>query len=81
MTESDKWFGAKVKKRRIGRGMSAEDLGDLAGIGRMTVAHIESGYQKAFLWQAIRLAKILNINLMKIPLGIIETGIEPLEKE
>ncbi len=76
MTESDKWFAAKVMQRRKGRGMSCEDLADLLGMSRVNIFHIENGKQKIFLWQAVRLAKILNINLNKIPIGEAEAEVE-----
>jgi transcriptional regulator with XRE-family HTH domain len=72
VTEGDKWFSNKVCIMRKERNISQNDLAFLTGMSRGMIAHIETGNQQVYLWQAIRLAKILGINLMKMPLDGID---------
>lgn len=64
----ENWFGDKMRRRRESRGMSQRDLGEIAGIDRASISQYEMGDSEPGLMKAITLAKILNINLMKMPI-------------
>jgi len=67
-----KTFHDKMAHRRKQRGLSQADLGSLVNLSRPTISCIEAGNSEVTLKAAVRIAKILNINLNKIPIGTID---------
>ena len=63
-----KWFSLKMKHRREQRGLSQDDLAKLVGVTRPTIANYEAGECEPTLLVAVKIAKVLNINLMRTPL-------------
>jgi len=61
-------FAGKMSHRRKQRGMTQEDLAALSGICRGTVSLLENFEQEPSLKQAIRISRILNIKLDKLPI-------------
>jgi transcriptional regulator with XRE-family HTH domain len=56
-------FGDKVSKARDARGLSQEELAELAGIHRTHVSFIERGVHVASLEVALRIAHALDVSL------------------
>jgi transcriptional regulator with XRE-family HTH domain len=53
-------FGARLREARLRRNLSQQELADEAGVGRATVARIESG-ESAHLESVIRLLRALGL--------------------
>lgn len=54
-------FGIILKEKRKEKGLTQEELADLAGIHRTYVAGIEGGYRNPSLKNIIRIAKALKL--------------------
>jgi transcriptional regulator with XRE-family HTH domain len=61
-----KRFGIAVRNRRMGLGISQEDLAEMAGIHPTYVGMIERGVRNATLDVASRLSKALKIEFPKL---------------
>ena len=58
-----KEFARLVRRNRRLRNLSQTELGEIIGMTRATVSHIELGLQKIFLGQAVKLSTYLSISL------------------
>lgn len=56
-------FGKLVRSRRIERGLTQVDLGELVGIPNLKVSNIETGKIKPTPFERAKLAKALNCRL------------------
>lgn len=68
-TEFDDIFMARVKKKREKLGLTQHDLAVIAGRSRETIAAIETGQQRVLLSDGVLIARVLGIDLNKIPLS------------
>jgi transcriptional regulator with XRE-family HTH domain len=59
-------FGLTVKRLRLRKGLSQEQLADLAGIHRTYVGDVERGTRNIALVNMTRLARALEISLSRI---------------
>lgn len=57
-----KKFGDRVRELRKERGLSQEDLAELAGLHRTYIGGIERGERNVALVNILRLAKALNVS-------------------
>lgn len=55
-------FGANLRRLRLKRGLSQEDLADRAGLHRTYVSSIERGHRNLALVSIVRLAAALEVN-------------------
>ena len=67
-----KAFGDRVRARREARGLSREDLADLAGLHRTMVGHVERGETTPTLYTIARLASALGVDT-----GVLVRGLRP----
>jgi transcriptional regulator with XRE-family HTH domain len=56
-------FGAAVRERRQHRGLSQEDLGELAGFHRTYISEVETGDRNVTLLNIGRLAAALGVGV------------------
>jgi len=63
-------FGKRVRFFRNARGMSQEELAEIANVHRTYIGMIERGEKNATLLTIIRLANALNITAQEILKGI-----------
>lgn len=61
-------FSEKMAHRRKQRGMTQLDLASLSGICRGTIASFENKESEPSLKVALKISKILNIKLDKLPI-------------
>ncbi len=61
------WFGNAIKRKREAHRLSQEELSTLIGVSRTNVANYESGKTNPPLYTAVKISKILNIDMNKIP--------------
>lgn len=54
-------FSNLIKAKRELRNLSQQDLANMCGMTRATIMHIESGNQRVFLEQALKIASALAI--------------------
>jgi len=59
-------FGANVRKVRLAKGISQEQLADLAGLHRTYVSSVERGERNVTLQTIEKLAKALDISMAKL---------------
>lgn len=59
-------FGERVKEERLKRGLSQEDLADLAGVHRTYIGMIERAEKNITLINIDRIAKALNLNILEL---------------
>lgn len=62
-------FSQEVRKKRKAIGMSQSDLAFICGVHRATIAGIENGINMPTFARGIFIARILNIDLNKLPLS------------
>ena len=55
-----------LRKERIRRGLSLNQLGEKAGLSRSMVSYVERGMRNPTLDTAFRLADALNVNLWRL---------------
>jgi transcriptional regulator with XRE-family HTH domain len=55
-------FGLRVRKLRLGRGLSQEKLAELAGIHRTYVGSLERGERNVALMNIVRVAAALDVD-------------------
>jgi transcriptional regulator with XRE-family HTH domain len=55
-------FGRKVRSERVKKGLSQEELADLAGVHRTYIGMIERAEKNITLLNIYKIAKALNIN-------------------
>jgi transcriptional regulator with XRE-family HTH domain len=60
--EVKKKFGTTLKKIRIQKGVSQEELGDLAGLHRTYISEVERGDRNISLVNILKLCAALNIS-------------------
>lgn len=63
-------FGLKVRELRLVKGLSQEDLADLAGLHRTYIGGIERGERNVAFLNIVRLAKALEIPLSDLMKGV-----------
>jgi transcriptional regulator with XRE-family HTH domain len=54
-------FGERVRRARVARGLSQEELADVAGLHRTYVGSAERGLRNVSLHNILRLAKALQV--------------------
>ncbi|NQE38088.1 helix-turn-helix domain-containing protein [Microcoleus asticus] len=65
-----KIFGEQVRKLRKARGLSQEELAELAELHRNYIGGIERGERNVALLNIVRLAKALGVSLSELLEGI-----------
>lgn len=63
-------FGLRVRELRLLKGLSQEDLADLAGLHRTYIGGIERGERNVAFLNIFRLAKALEIPLSDLMKGV-----------
>jgi transcriptional regulator with XRE-family HTH domain len=63
-------FGLKIRELRTIKGLSQEDLADLAGLHRTYVGGIERGERNVAFLNIVKLAKALEVSLSDLMKGI-----------
>ena len=63
-------FGLRVRELRLLKGLSQEDLADLAGLHRTYIGGIERGERNVAFLNMVRLAKALEIPLSDLMKGV-----------
>ena len=66
MDKIQKEFGAAIRRRREGKGLSQEDFADVAGIHRTYVSSIELGKVQVGIGVAHKLATALGVRLSEL---------------
>ena len=56
-----KKFGRLVKKKRVAKGISREELGNIVGLSRVAITDIEKGKFNILAVNAIRISRVLRI--------------------
>lgn len=62
----DKKVGLKIRVQRVKRGISQEELADMAGIARSTMGIVERGEQSPSLQTIAKIATALKIDIYKL---------------
>jgi transcriptional regulator with XRE-family HTH domain len=63
-------FGSRIRELRLLKGLSQEDLADLAGLHRTYIGGIERGERNVAFLNIVRLAKALEIPLSDLMKGV-----------
>lgn len=63
-------FGLKIRELRTIKGLSQEDLADLAGLHRTYVGGIERGERNVAFLNIVKLAKALEVSLSDLMRGL-----------
>ncbi|MEA5567227.1 MULTISPECIES: helix-turn-helix transcriptional regulator [unclassified Anabaena] len=63
-------FGLKIRELRLLKGLSQEDLADLAGLHRTYIGGIERGERNVAFINIVRLAKALDVSLSNLMKGV-----------
>jgi transcriptional regulator with XRE-family HTH domain len=63
-------FGRRVRATRHERRVSQEKLGELAGLHRTYVGHLERGEVNPSLWNVIRIAAALEVDPAELVRGL-----------
>lgn len=63
-------FGLKIRELRTIKGLSQEDLADLAGLHRTYVGGIERGERNVAFLNIVKLAKALEVSLSDLMKGL-----------
>ncbi|MCB1735187.1 MAG: helix-turn-helix transcriptional regulator [Gammaproteobacteria bacterium] len=61
-----KVIGARIKEQRKALPMTQEALSDQSGIGRSSLAHIETGSQRVMLHQLYAIASVLECDVANL---------------
>ncbi|MBO6256486.1 helix-turn-helix transcriptional regulator [bacterium] len=64
--EIDKKVGINIRVRRIKKGISQEELADMAGVARSTMGIIERGEKSPSLQTVAKIANALEIEIHKL---------------
>lgn len=69
-------FGKRVADERLARKISQQELADLVGLSRASIANIEAGRQRVLLHQAIGLVQALKMQTISdiLPLNVALAG-------
>ena len=59
-------FGKKVREERVKRGLTQEELGEIAGMHRTYIGAIERGEKNLTLTNFLRIAETLNVKATKL---------------
>lgn len=62
----DKKVGLNIRVQRVKRGISQEELADMAGIARSTMGIVERGEQSPSLQTIAKIATALKIDIYKL---------------
>lgn len=62
----DKQVGLNIRVQRVKRGISQEELADMAGIARSTMGIVERGEQSPSLQTIAKIATALKIDIYKL---------------
>ena len=62
----DKKVGLNIRVQRVKRGISQEELADMAGIARSTMGIVERGEQSPSLQAIAKIATALKIDIYKL---------------
>ncbi len=65
-------LGRRVRRYRLGLGLSQEALGERSGMSRNYISDLERGSRNVTLYTLVRVAKALEIDA-----GMLVTGLEP----
>lgn len=79
MTNIKRQFGARLRSIRIKKGLTIEDLSDLAGLHSTYVGSVERGERNISLEAIEKLTKGLEMDIYELFLPNIENGGEKLE--
>ncbi|MGO9457111.1 MAG: helix-turn-helix domain-containing protein [Acidimicrobiales bacterium] len=63
-------LGERIRVRRLELGVSQEDLGDLAGLHRTYIGHLERGEINPSLLNVLRVAAALNVDAGELVRGL-----------
>lgn len=61
--EVQKYFGEKVRERRLRFGLTQQQLGDFAGLSKQAINDIEKGRRSTLVTKAIKIAACLETNV------------------
>ncbi len=70
-------FGRRVRERRTELGISQEDLGDISGLHRTYVGHLERGEVNPSLLNILKVAAALEVDAAVLVEGISDTIEDP----
>jgi transcriptional regulator with XRE-family HTH domain len=70
-TTSAEKFGQRVRKWRTEKGLSQERLGELAGLHRTYIGHVERGEVNPSLHNIVRLAAALHVDPAVLVQGLL----------
>ncbi len=70
-------FGQRVRMARLDRELSQEDLGELAGLHRTYIGHVERGEVNPSLLNILKVARALDIDASVLVVGLAETIGDP----
>lgn len=68
-------FGALVRERRKGKGLTVEQVGQLCGVTRSQITGIECGYHGPSMRTGLMLAGVLSIDLNRLRPKVEFTGV------
>jgi transcriptional regulator with XRE-family HTH domain len=63
-------FGERVRGARRGKGLSQEQLGELCGLHRTYIGHVERGEVNPTLVSILRIARALDVNAAALVDGL-----------
>lgn len=63
-------LGLRIRELRVNKGLSQEDLADLAGLHRTYIGGIERGERNVAFLNIVRLAKALEVSLSDLMKGV-----------
>lgn len=75
--EQARTLGERVRARRRELGVSQEDLGDLAGLHRTYVGHLERGEINPSLLNVLKVAAALDVDAGELIRGLSQTIGDP----
>jgi transcriptional regulator with XRE-family HTH domain len=63
-------FGDRIRLRRVEAGVSQEKLGELSGLHRTYIGHVERGEVNPTLGSIVKLADALEVDLAELTRGL-----------
>ncbi len=73
MEDLNKIIGANLKRLRLQHHQTQEQLGEIIGYNKTTIANYESGYRLIDLVSAIKIAKYYNVSLDEFVKEVLES--------
>lgn len=64
--EDRKKISEAVKEARVAKGMTQEELAELAGVGRSTISRLENGNRNTSSDRIFKIARVLELDLNKL---------------